>query len=487
MVNSLLDFITHKLSIRFRVSLTKCFAKKYLSGLEDFRMIYLDRQLAHDILAEEIDMFSTCLSNLFTNVSKPVLDIALFCLKLKDILGYKGPLIVLAWYTFSGLLLNVLNAPVNRLNRIVHQYNEVYRHSQSNIIDFGEEIAFLRGIPWEKNNTSNVLDEMTTNTELLIHKKFMVKTINNIVSKYGALIIAQLVMSIPAFASNNWSIPVLSKDYIKTSSYFVNISKATARLRLTYRNISSLAAYTSIIHEGLNNLNGLKMLNFPDVSGKYLVSENIQFENVSVVTPEGQLLFENMNFLIEKGYHTVIQGPHGCGKSAVFRILGGLWPLYSGTVSSPDRDNLFYLCGVPYLQHGSLEEIFAYPHSIEIDKQRLFEALKTVRLEKLLEKYSLDSIEDWKTVLSPKHQQLLSLARVVYHHPMFVILDECTSSISIDLESEIYQHLQSIGVTTITLSERDSILKFHNFVLKLSTEGTWNFYKISHADEYIFS
>lgn len=467
--------------------MTKSFAENYLKGLQDFRMIFLDRHLAHDILSEEIDTFSTCLSNLFGNMTKPVLDIFMFCIKLKSILGFKGPLIVLAWYSLSGLVLNNLNAPLNRLNRLVHYHQDLYQNSQSNIVDNSEEIAFLSGIQWEKHHTAQVLKDLTANTELLIHKKFMAKTVNNIISKYGALIIAQLVMGIPAFTSNNWSIPELSKDYIKTSSYFVNISKATARLRLTYKNLSSLVMYTNIIHEGLSNLNVLSELEFSNVNGKHVFSDHVQFENVSVVTPEGQVLFENMNFVIEKGSHTVIQGPHGSGKSAVFRILGGLWPLYQGTVFSPKRKNLFYLSNKPYLQSGTLKEVFGYPKNNKVDEQGLVKAIKVVRLDKLLDKYSGESVEDWNAILSNKEQQLLGLARIIYHKPDFVILDECTSSISVDLESEIYLHLQSIGVTTISLSERDSILKFHSFILKLSPEGSWNFYKISQTDEYFFS
>ena len=53
-------------------------------------------QLTHDVLTEEIDMFSTCLSNLYSNITKPVLDILVFCIKLNEILGFRGPLIVLA-------------------------------------------------------------------------------------------------------------------------------------------------------------------------------------------------------------------------------------------------------------------------------------------------------------------------------------------------------------------------------------------------------
>lgn len=482
LVNSSLDYITYQLSIRFRVSLTKFFSEKYLESLSSFRMIYIDRQLTHDILTEEIDMFSTCLSNLLSTVIRPLLDIILFCVKLNEILGIKGPLIVLAWYSASGIILSLLNSPVNTMNKVLHQVQKNYRTSHEIIAEYSEEIAFFRGMTWEKKNTAALESEVIENTNSLIHKKFLMKTTSNIISKYGALIIAQAVMSMPAFTSQAKSGPELAKDYIKTSSYFVNISKATTRFRLAYKNIRSLVINTRTLYQSLVNLTEVPLLEFPEITGEYRLSNSIRFENVNIITPEGNLLFENMDFAIEEGMNTMIQGPHGCGMSSILRVLGGLWPLFSGVIYSPNRDDLFFINNTPYLPYGSLESQFSYPKSPEVNSARIAEIIKTVRLGKILEKYNLKSIADWNAVLSLKQQQMLGLGRILYHRPKFVLLDECTNAISVRLEHEIYNHLKTLGVTVITLSQRESMLKYHSFVLKLHDEGTWNFYKVSHID-----
>jgi ATP-binding cassette, subfamily D (ALD), peroxisomal long-chain fatty acid import protein len=115
----------------------------------------------------------------------------------------------------------------------------------------------------------------------------------------------------------------------------------------------------------------------------------------------------------------------GCGKSSLFRILGGLWPVYGGTVHKPPASQFILIPQRPYLSLGTLRDQVIYPHTKKQMAERnvsdddLLAILAAVSMEHVVAREGgWDSARDWREALSGGDQQRIAWCRLFYHKPM---------------------------------------------------------------------
>ena len=65
----------------------------------------------------------------------------------------------------------------------------------------------------------------------------------------------------------------------------------------------------------------------------------IEFRDVTIVTPASPpvKLVEHLSFRLEKGSSILLTGHNGAGKSSIFRCMGGLWSIPTGTIVKPGQ------------------------------------------------------------------------------------------------------------------------------------------------------
>ena len=146
-VNSFLEFVNKMLAIHFRKRLTHHFHEQYLKGMTFYQLGNLDSRVTNpdQRLTADIEKWSNSLSMIYSNFSKPTLDIILFSRKLSELVGWQGPTAIIAWYFLSGLLLKFVSPPFGKLIATEQRLEGEYRASQTDLVHHSEEVAFYRG------------------------------------------------------------------------------------------------------------------------------------------------------------------------------------------------------------------------------------------------------------------------------------------------------------------------------------------------------
>jgi len=511
-VNNLLKYGLWSIGLNFRVRLTQYLYQHYLKGFTYYKISNLDNRIsnADQLLTQDVEKFSQSVAELYSNLSKPILDIIIYARKLSGSIGMQGPSSMLGYLAFSGFFLTWLRRPTGRYTILEQRLEGEFRFVNSRLITNSEEIAFYQGNHKEKQVVNSTFNRMVKLLKKSMQFRFFMGIVDTMIAKYLATIVGFYVVSRPFLdpASTRhlgFSKDEIMQDYYKSGRMLMNLATAVGRLVLAGRELTRLAGFTVRVTElmdVLDDLNNGKYVrtmvnkdtsasNLVPGSGKLIeVDHLIRFEDVPLVTPNGDVLVKALNFEVKSRMNVLVCGPNGCGKSSLFRILGELWPLFGGTLRKPAKEKLFYVPQRPYMTLGTLRDQVAYPHTVEdlarlgVTDDDLAVYLSHVQLSYLIDREGgWDAVEDWMDVLSGGEKQRVAMARLFYHKPQFAILDECTSAVSVDVEGFMYTHCREIGITLFTVSHRKSLWKYHEYVLAFDGRGDYSYTPIDSSTQ----
>lgn len=258
-VNSSLNYFNKLLGLYFRENLSKYFHKKYLSNMCFYQVTNLDNRIANpdQIFTNDLEKWAYSLSNLYSNFSKPVLDLILFSRKLSETLGYEGPLLMIAWYFLSGLIIKFVAPPFGKLTAIEQTLEGEFRACHSALITHSEEIAFYKGNKWEEKRINETFKELVNHINTIYGKKFYMGIMDSMLVKYGAVMTGYTILGIPIFGGKNEKYKVhigndasaITKDYIRNSSLLINLAKAIGRIVVSYKDLQNLSGYTYLVDQ----------------------------------------------------------------------------------------------------------------------------------------------------------------------------------------------------------------------------------------------
>ncbi|KAK6621774.1 ATP-binding cassette sub- D member 2 [Polyplax serrata] len=511
-----------------RTRLVNYLYKVYFSDQIYYRVSNLDGRIenADHRLTDDISTFTDSVAHLYSHITKPLLDCVLITFALArssrqmGVSSIPGPLLAAFVMCCTGLILKCVSPKFGELVAEEANRKGFLRSIHSRIITNAEEIAFYGGHKVELNCLQRAYEELTKQMNKIYAQRLWFVMLEQFLMKYVWSGTGMIMVSLPIIAGVSLSRSESSDagvsertQYLTTArNLLMNGADAVERLMSSYKEIVELVGYTSRVGEMLRVFNEAKEGNYikttsnlskttKNLNGASLVFENgrpvakglviettdgtISVTNVPIITPNCDVVVRSLTLNVTPGQHILITGPNGCGKSSLFRILSGLWPVYNGKLCKPVLRDMFYVPQRPYMSLGSLRDQVIYPDTVEEMKAKgytdnnLEKFLGMVFLNYIVEREGgWDACADWKDVLSGGEKQRMAMARIFYHKPKFALLDECTSAVSIDVESRIYQACKDAGITLLTITHRPSLWKFHTHLLQFDGEGGWKLEKL---------
>lgn len=180
----------------------------------------------------------------------------------------------------------------------------------------------------------------------------------------------------------------------------------------------------------------------------HLICRNINFKI------NEKNLFKNFNLTVKKGEKVAIVGKSGAGKSALCKIIAGIYNCEGEIIINSNQNNQYLgfmidECSLfrgtirENLTHGSKGKIISDKEIIEVLHK--LELMHIIQNSELLDKKMID-----KDMLSRGEQQRFEIARLMLLKPLLIILDEPTSALDQNTELVIWNNfLQYCNDSTI--------------------------------------
>lgn len=356
-----------------------------------------------------------------------------------------GPALTFVVISATALILRQLSPKFGQLVAEEATRYGYLRHVHSRVITNAEEIAFYGGHRVELMQLREAFRRLTNQMNIIYTQRLWFVMLEQFFMKYVWSGTGMIMISLPvlmggnghtasaaitdaASSSTQTEIAQHNVDGISDRTQYLTTARnllisgadAIERLMSSYKEIVALAGYTYrvagmlevfddtahgryhkvMMAEGRNNAGILEFRNGqPMTKGRIIVSSDpndrsISLVNVPVVTPNCDIVVPSLTLRIEPGMHLLITGPNGCGKSSLFRIINGLWPIYGGELHIPkpivSKPSMFYIPQRPYLTIGNLRDQIIYPDTVDdmltknYTEEMLHEIMKTVSLEHIV-------------------------------------------------------------------------------------------------------
>ena len=236
--------------------------------------------------------------------------------------------------------------------------------------------------------------------------------------------------------------------------------------RLIVQGSTALVSYNRIMEIVKQNREPMDAGLSPDqpVLGK------VVFENVHFAYDDQTNVLHNILFKTRPGERVALMGSTGSGKTSVVNLLPRFYEYDSGRIlidgieiTQYARKYLRSQIGIveqePFLFSRSIRENIAYGAGRPVSDEEIFEAARSAAIHDVILSFpeGYDTLVGERGVtLSGGQKQRIAIARALLKDPRILILDDATSSVDTETESQIRTALEHLmqGRTTFIIAHR---------------------------------
>ncbi|MBD2097748.1 ABC transporter ATP-binding protein/permease [Trichocoleus sp. FACHB-591] len=472
-------YLRDRLSLQWRRWLTNRFLENYFSNRAYYHLNTSNTEIDNpdQRIAEDVRSFTQESLTFLLVLVESVLSVIAFS---GVLWGISQPLVFfLVLYALVGTIVTtvVFGKPLVRLNFEQLKKEADFRFSLVRIRENAEAIAFYRGEERESQQIQHRFLEVFDNVKRLLLWELNLNVLTN-AYEFIPFVLPALVVA-PAIFAGEMEVGKVTEAQGAFVRVFFSLNVVVARFQALTTfgaGINRLYTFAEFLEKPENNQTTDAPDSLTEATIQTVAADRVAVEHLTLETPNHQrTLIENLSVELQAGQGLLVMGPSGCGKSSLLRAIAGLWNTGRGTILRPEPDQILFLPQRPYMVMGTLRDQLLYPNThIQVDDQHLKQVLQQVNLADLDERFGgFEAERDWAEVLSLGEQQRLTFARLLVNQPKYAILDEATSALDLDNEEKLYQHLQAIGTTFLSVGHRPNLANHHQQVLQLSQDKTW--------------
>lgn len=231
---------------------------------------------------------------------------------------------------------------------------------------------------------------------------------------------------------------------------------------------------------------------------EFKFEDKIELSNVSFSFGQKQIL-KNVSFTIEKGKKYLIKGVSGAGKTTLLNLLAMVHDDFEGIITV-DRVDYRDISEKSFHEKVAFiyQDVFLFEDTIknnitlykDIPDEQVDYAVKVSGLQQFIEEKKdglNERLSENGKNLSGGQRQRISIARAIAKDAEILFIDEGTSSLNVELGSEIERTFLNLDSTVIAISHRyyEGITENYDYVIEIKNGKVHSFPAKDYFDEVI--